>query len=223
MPSPFALLLATAYAPPVSFFAKLYQYAGQPIGIEAQENYLKQSYRNRCRILAPGGVQSLTIPVELATEGKTPIRDVRISAHSDWRHLHLQALQTAYGASPYFDDYIDDLRPIYERGHRFLWDFNSELLGKLLVLLDLEADLAPTSDFLPPQETGTTEDLRYIIQPRRGGEVPAFQPQPYYQGYGQRYGFTPDLSILDLLFEQGPEALLILRDSIRPTPLPLTE
>lgn len=216
MTESFDLLLATAYAPPVSFFAKLYQYAGQAIALEAQENYLKQSYRNRCRILSPGGVQSLTIPVELSSEGKTPIRDVRISGHSDWRHLHLQALQTSYGASPFFEHYIDDLRPIYERGHRFLWDFNRELLDALLPLLDLKVEIVPTSDFLPPSQVGKTEDLRYIIQPRRAGEVPAYEPRPYYQGYAGRYGFTPELSILDLLFEQGPEAQLILRDSILP-------
>lgn len=213
MPPSFDLLLATAYAPPVSFFSRLYSYQGKRIGLEAHEHYLKQSYRNRCRILSPNGIQSLTIPVELSAGGKTPIRDVRISAHSDWRHLHLQALRTAYGATPFFQYYIDELLPFYERKYAFLWDFNGDLLTWLLQQLDLEVELLPTEEFLPPSSSSEIEDLRYIIQPRRAGKVPGFMPQPYYQGYADRYGFTPELSIFDLLFEQGPEALLTLRDS----------
>lgn len=218
--APFDLILATAYAPPVSFFAKLYAYQGRRVGIEAQENYLKQSYRNRCRILTPTGVQSLTIPVELSSEGKTPIREVRISAHSDWRHVHLQALQTAYGASPYFQYYIDDLRAIYEAGHSFLWDFNEALMTLLLEWLELDVQLTATTSFLAPTAIQDIEDLRYIIQPRRGGKVANYSPRPYYQGYASRFGFTPELSIFDLLFEQGPEAQLVLRDSIT-TPSPI--
>ena len=198
------LLLATAYAPPVSYFVKLYEHVAGTIALEGCEHYIKQSYRNRCRILSPNGIQSLTIPVELPAGGKTLIRDVRISAHSDWRHLHLQALRTAYGATPFFQYYIDELLPFYERKYVFLWDFNGDLLTWLLQQLDLEVELLPTEEFLPPSSSLEIEDLRYIIQPRRAGKVPGFMPQSYYQGYANRYDFTPELSIFDLLFEQGP-------------------
>ena len=83
-----------------SYFVKLYEHVAGTIALEGCEHYIKQSYRNRCRILGPNGVQSLTIPVELPAGTKTPIREVRISDHGEWRHLHAQALRTAYGASP---------------------------------------------------------------------------------------------------------------------------
>ncbi len=121
------LLLATAYAPPVSYFVKLYEHVAGTIALEGCEHYIKQSYRNRCRILGPNGVQSLTIPVELPAGTKTPIREVRISDHGEWRHLHAQALRTAYGASPFFEFYADELMPFYERRYTYLWDFNAEL------------------------------------------------------------------------------------------------
>ena len=110
------LLLSTAYAPPVSYFVKLYEYATSGrIALEGCEHYIKQSYRNRCCILGPNGVQSLTIPVELSQGTKTPIREVRISEHGAWRHLHAQALRTAYSASPFFEYYADELLPFYEQ------------------------------------------------------------------------------------------------------------
>lgn len=135
MQSPFSLLLSTAYAPPVSYFTKLYHVGEGLVGIEAEENYIKQTYRNRCHILGPNGLQALTIPVEQSSSPKTPIREVRLSEHGSWRHLHLQALSTAYGASPFYEYYIDDLLPIYERGYRYLWDFNEALFTQLLRLL----------------------------------------------------------------------------------------
>ncbi len=176
------LLLSTAYAPPVSYFVKLYEYATSGrIALEGCEHYIKQSYRNRCCILGPNGVQSLTIPVELPQGTKTPIREVRISEHGAWRHLHAQALRTAYGASPFFEYYADELMPFYERRYYYLWDFN-----------------------------------RYALSPKNADAVPGVSLRPYYQLHLARRGFVEDLSIFDLLFEMGPESLLILRDSVRP-------
>ena len=215
------LLLATAYAPPVSYFVKLYEHAAGTIALEGCEHYIKQSYRNRCRILGPNGVQSLTIPVELLAGTKTPIREVRISDHGEWRHLHAQALRTAYGASPFFEFYADELMPFYERRYTYLWDFNAELLHTLLAQLQLDLDWSTTMDFLPPQLPEATSeccDLRYTLSPKQAAPLPGVQLRPYYQLHQlhlERMGFVEDLSILDLLFEMGPEALLVLRDSLQ--------
>ena len=215
---PFDLLLSTAYAPPISYFAKLYEYQGKVIGLEAQEHYLKQSYRNRCRILSPNGVQALTIPVEQSLSLKTKIRDVRISEHGSWRHLHAQALRTAYGASPFFEYYADELLPFYERRYSFLWDFNEELLRVLTRQLQLEVSWSATEEFADPaEECPETCDLRYVIHPKKRHSVAGLMRPPYYQLYQDRFGFVEELSILDLLFEMGPESLLILRDSLTPS------
>jgi hypothetical protein bfra3_13962 len=215
---PFDLLLSTAYAPPISYFAKLYEYQGKEIGLEAQEHYLKQSYRNRCRILSPNGVQALTIPVEQSLSLKTKIRDVRISEHGSWRHLHAQALRTAYGASPFFEYYADELLPFYERRYSFLWDFNEELLRVLIRQLQLEVNWSATEEFADPaDECPETCDLRYIIHPKKRHSIAGLMRPPYYQLYQDRFGFVEELSILDLLFEMGPESLLILRDSLTPS------
>ena len=211
MQPPFSLLLSTAYAPPVSYFTKLYHVGEGLVGIEAEENYIKQTYRNRCHILSPNGLQALTIPIEQSPSLKTPIREVRISEHGSWRHLHLQALSTAYGSSSFYEYYIDDLLPIYERGYRYLWDFNEALFTQLLRLLHLEVSRQATETFTPLGSH--PEDWRYGLRPKHPEPNPTFVPRPYHQVYRDRFGFVPDLSILDLLFDMGPEALLILRDS----------
>ena len=214
------LLLSTAYAPPVSYFVKLYEYATSGrIALEGCEHYIKQSYRNRCCILGPNGVQSLTIPVELSQGTKTPIREVRISEHGAWRHLHAQALRTAYGASPFFEYYADELLPFYERRYTYLWDFNAELLQTLLSLLQLDVAWCATEDFIPPHFADAPPglcDLRYLLSPKSVEAIPGVQLRPYYQLHLARRGFVEDLSIFDLLFEMGPESLLVLRDSVHP-------
>ena len=214
------LLLSTAYAPPVSYFVKLYEYAtAGRIALEGCEHYIKQSYRNRCCILGPNGVQSLTIPVELSQGTKTPIREVRISEHGAWRHLHAQALRTAYGASPFFEYYADELLPFYERRYTYLWDFNAELLQTLLSLLQLDVAWCATEDFIPPHSADAPPelcDLRYSLSPKSVEAIPGVQLRPYYQLHLARRGFVEDLSIFDLLFEMGPESLLVLHDSVLP-------
>ena len=214
------LLLSTAYAPPVSYFVKLYEYATSGrIALEGCEHYIKQSYRNRCCILGPNGAQSLTIPVELPQGTKTPIREVRISDHGAWPHLHAQALRTAYGASPFFEYYADELLPFYERRYTYLWDFNVELLQTLLSLLQLDVAWCATEDFIPPRSADAPTglcDLRYLLSPKAVEAIPGVQLRPYYQLHLARRGFVEDLSIFDLLFEMGPESLLVLRDSVHP-------
>ena len=104
-------LLSSAYLAPVQYYTKLYAYA--EAYVEAYEHYVKQTYRNRCLIASPSGVQALTIPVVKPASDKCPMKDIRISDHGNWRHLHWNALETAYRNSPFFEYYADDFLPFY--------------------------------------------------------------------------------------------------------------
>ena len=207
--------LHTTYFGPVSWYAAIANGGGA--AISASEDYRKQTERNRCRIATANGVQLLTVPVTLppsAQGGKCPIRQVRISDHGNWRHLHWQALQAAYGMSPFFDYYADDFQTLYRRPPAGLADFNHALLTLMLRLLDLECSLTRSSRYVTPHESMT--DLRTVISPKASpGADPRFEPRPYYQVFAARTGFLPRLSMVDLLFHMGPESRLILRDSLR--------
>ena len=205
-----AALLSSAYLAPVQYYTKLLAYPY--CLIEQHEHYIKQTYRNRCVIATASGPQALTIPVSLPQGGKTPIWNVRISDHGNWRHLHWNALTSAYENSPYFEYYADDFRPFYEQRYTFLIDFNEALQNKICELISLHVHCKRTENFMPGN--GEAYDFRTTISPKYSYESDiAFNPCRYYQVFGQRHGFLPNLSIADLLFNMGPEALLVLRDS----------
>jgi len=183
--------LPITYLGPVSWYAALAR--ADEVMMEQHEHYVKQTWRNRCRIVMPDGPQDLIVPV-VAAPGHTPIRDIRISDHGNWRHHHWSALRTAYGKSPFFEYYADDFAPLYEQRYTFLIDFNEALREVVCQLLDISTPVSRSSAYAPPVD---------FVQ------LPALQ-KPYYQVFGQRLGFLPDMSIADLLFNLGPEALLYL-------------
>ena len=197
-------LLSTTYFGPVQWYQKLYR-SDEAI-IEACENFQKQTYRNRCIIATTQGVQALTIPVTRGND--STIRDVRISDHGNWRHLHWNALQSAYGESPFFEYYQDDIRPFFEKRWDFLFDFNEEIRLKVCELIDIEPTVTLTSEY--SDSSDTARDYRSTINPKHPAEDPDFTPKPYYQVYLQKHGFLPNLSILDLLFNMGPESIFYL-------------
>lgn len=141
-------------------------------------------------------------------------KDIRISDHGNWRHLHWNALVSAYNMSPFFEYYEDDFAPFYEKKFEYLFDFNEELRILVCRLLDLPAEVTYTEEYHPE----VPNDFREIIRPKHEGEDPAFIPQPYYQVFRDKFGFLPNLSIVDLLFNMGPEGILVLRDSIHRLP-----
>lgn len=207
-------ILSTTYFGPVQWYQKLNRFDG--VLMEQHEHFLKQTYRNRCIIATTQGLQALTVPVE-KTPSNLPdgrlIKDVRISNHGKWRKEHWNALLSAYGESPFFEFYEDDIRPFFEDRWEYLLDFNMAITEKMCKLLDIHPHIELTSSYqnsLPIGEGWGGADFRTAIHPKHPQEDSDFSPKPYYQVYKERFGFQPNLSILDLLFNMGNEAVLYL-------------
>lgn len=206
------ILLSSAYLAPIQYYTKLLQCSGGTAHIEACDNYTKQTYRNRCMIVDANGPLALTIPTEKSNEEKCLMRDIRISDHGNWRHRHWNALEAAYRHTPFFLYYEDDFRPFYEKKHTFLYDFNMELTLLTCELIGIGTTLKATDNY----ETNslTARDWRESIHPKvewqRDDE---FIPTEYYQVFKEKHGFIPNMSIVDLLFNMGPESILVLYES----------
>ena len=196
------VLLSTTYFGPIQWYQKLYR--AEHVEIEQWESFQKQTYRNRCLIASANGVQALTVPVEHGDS--LLIKDIRLSDHGHWRRLHWNALQSAYGESPFFEYYQDDIRPFFDKRYTFLLDFNEAIRLKMCELLDIQPSVALTQAYAPT----SVIDYRRAISPKHPATDPGFQPRRYYQVYEQKHGFLANLSILDLLFNQGPESIFFL-------------
>ena len=157
------------------------------------------------------GPLSLTIPTNHNTS--LAMKDIRISDHANWRHVHWNALLSAYGESPFFEYYQDDIRPFFEKKYEFLFDFNMETTEKMIELLDIRPKISITEAYIQSKELkeeNEIKDFRDAIRPKKPLPDPEFESKRYYQVYGQKYGFQPNMSILDLLFNEGNEAIFFL-------------
>ena len=224
-----AKLLSTAYLPPVSYFAALAQdmtglisrrgdggsleLSPSVVYIEACENFQKQSYRNRCRFYAADGVQTLSFPIihEGGTH-KIPISEIKVDYKKPWVLQHERAISSAYGTSAYFEYYQDELFAILEAGHERLFDLNMALLNFFIEKTGVKVDLRLTEDYIKDTRH---EDLREVIHPKRPNTIlqDLSLEKPYFQVFSGKYGFQPDLSIMDLLFNEGPDSILYLKTS----------
>lgn len=215
-------LLQTTYFGPVQWYQKLKRY--DHCVIEQYDSYQKQTYRNRCVIATANGLQALTVPVDHSplTIDHVQCKDLRISDHNQWRRVHWNALQSAYSESPFFEYYADDIRPFFEQKYEFLIDFNEAIRQKMCELLDIDTSVSYSSGFMVQgsgfmvQDSGFMVhgsgfmDFREVIHAKHPQDDPEFQPRSYWQVFQHRYGFQPNLSILDLLFCMGPEAVFYL-------------
>jgi len=193
-----SILLSIAYLPPVSWFSLLLKY---PVQIEQHETYQRQSYRNRCLIYSECGILPLSIPVSRPNGNHTVISNVVIYNDEQWYLKHWRSLQSAYEASPYFLYYKDEFLDFYTGSFANLFDYDKQLVLKLCELLEIQPQLSYTEEF--EREPANTYDLRNLFSPKRPVSIPF--PE-YIQVFSSRHGFLPDLSILDLLFNLGPES-----------------
>ena len=202
-------LLPTAYLAPVSYYAALYH--ADEVVIEAREHYVKQTLRNRTVIATGQGEQTLSVNVAKGNRLKMPIGEIQLSAHGDWPRQHLYSLATYYGMSPFYEYYIDDLREVLLNGHDgTLWGMNEALRRHICQELGFEPRVRYSSEWMGPE---TERDLLRWSQLTRT----ALQQKPYYQ-IGAVQGnrpFMADVSIVDLLFNMGPEAISVLEGILR--------
>jgi hypothetical protein len=211
------VLLSSAYLGPVQYFTKLLSYP--VICIEKEENYHKQSYRNRCVILAANGPLVLSIPVVDGPGAKAPMKELELSYDHHWQRLHWRSIVSAYNNSPFFEYYADDLAPFFrEKKWRFLIDFNTEIQQKVAELLNLDLKINYSEEYVAEKNVSENiDDYRYSIHPKASKNIADqhFEPQQYMQVFQEKFGFVGNLSILDLLFDEGPGASGILRSCIK--------
>lgn len=192
------VLLSIAYLPPVAYFQKIKQ--SDCVYIEKHEHYVKQSYRNRCRVLGANGVLSLSIPV-LHTHQKQGISEVKISYIEKWQQQHWRTIENAYRNTPYFIYYADALKQVYEKKHDFLFDLNTELLQLLMRNFKLTTEIKFTEVYDAP---ASLPDYRNAIHPKNETEENSFKEYPQLFNEGQP--FKANLSAIDLLFNAGPNS-----------------
>jgi hypothetical protein len=171
--------------------------------LEKHENYTKQSYRNRCYVLTAQGVQPLSVPVLRGnSKTKIPITDIEIDYSQHWDKIHWRTIQAAYGRAPYFEFYSDYLKEVYDRQPQYLFNLNVDLLKLYLKLLKLNKPIAFT-DTYKDNVSENVLDFRNKIHPKIITDN--LNVKPYTQVFGKQ--FATELSIIDLLFTQGPESL----------------
>jgi len=193
------ILVSTAYLPPVEYFSRIS--VADEIILEREENYLKQSYRNRCYILSAHGPQILSVPVYLGSLHKTHVKDIRIDYSKRWQQVHLRAMIASYNSSPYFEFYFENIEKIISANHDFLLDLNMELTESILEILKIKKKITYTSFFQPVGEM--EGDLRYKISPKTESSCVL---KKYLQVFNSSEEFVSNLSIIDLIFNMGPEA-----------------
>jgi hypothetical protein len=194
------ILVSTAYLPPVEYFSLILR--ADEVFIEREENYLKQTYRNRCKILSAHGPQILSVPVYLGSLHKVPIKDIRIDYSKRWQQVHLRAMTASYNSSPFFEFYFENIEKIISKNHVFLLDLNNELTKSILKILKIRKTISYTTNFEPIGDV--KYDFRYKISAK---EESHYVAKEYIQVFSNSEGFIPFMSIVDLVFNMGPEAV----------------
>ena len=190
-------ILPIAYMPSVEYVARLLR---EECVIDLGEHYIKRSQRNRAQILSANGVMSLTVNVENANRPRQKIKDVRIDYSKRWQHQHWVSILSAYKSSPYFDHYAHLLEPYYKREWQYLTDYNMEYLSTLLRLLGVDDKVNISEKYVAAREGDLDLRPKHIV-----GST--FVAEPYFQVFSDRMPFEANLSILDLLMCEGPQAV----------------
>ena len=197
-------VFSSLYAGNLDFYSCLLK--ADQISIDVHENYVKQSYRNRCEIYGANGKLALIIPITRSSS--TPMKEVKIDYDQNWQKIHWKSLESSYRSSPYFEFYEDKFIHLYEQKNiHYLVDFNMELLNIFLKLLDLDIELSYTDSY--EKEIKNKLDLRSLIHPKMGTSQ-YYNENKYNQVFEEKMSFIPNLSIYDLVFNEGPAAVNIL-------------
>jgi hypothetical protein len=196
-------VLPMFYLPPVEYFVQLNTYKPD-ILIEREEHFPKQTYRNRANIYSPEGILTLVIPVTKGSKNHTKTKDVKISYDFDWQRLHWLSLSACYRRSAYFEYYEDDFAQFYNKQKQpaYLFDYNEELLQLLLKFIKIKTEIKYTEEYF--KDYPPVPDFRTSIHPKKETEL---EQKPYFQVFDERKGFLKNLSIVDLLFNQGPQSV----------------
>jgi hypothetical protein len=189
--------LTTSYLGTIEYFQKMIH--AECAYIESFENYEKQSWRNRFRILSANGPITLSIPIIKGSSQKQPIREVRIDYRENWQKIHFRSVESAYRRSPYYEFLIDEFRFLWEVRPEFLFDYNQLAQKAVLKLMKATVTIKYTNEYQVPGFYGPT-DYRYSIHPKVKKQGTGYVPVPYQQVFSDRFGFVQDLSILDWLF-----------------------
>lgn len=218
------MLLSTAFFPPVSWFAAAAKDWGRvvvtnpssfcDVYLEAHENFQKQSYRNRCIIASANGPEAISVPV--VHDGDifhTPITEIRVDYKDQWVKKAWRAIESAYSTSAYFEYYKDDIYAILSSGIPTLWDLNLRIIEFFIQKIRLGIHIVPTESYA---SAGNALDYRDIIHPKKQNTIlkDLDMEKPYFQVFAGKYGFQSDLSVMDLLFNEGPQSLLYLVPSL---------
>jgi hypothetical protein len=195
-------VLSSCYFPPVSWWAVALR--AESIVIDLHEHYAKQTWRNRCTIITANGLMNLVIPVK-HIRNHTPVKDVPIDYSTDWQRVHWHAIRSAYGKSPYFEFYAELFERMFATQPEFLWQWNEVSIELIREALRLSFTYTYSQEYI---EVNQDRDLRLLLTPGNN-RIKINYPQ-YIQVFQERHGFQPDLSIIDLLFCEGPDAIAIL-------------
>ena len=205
--------MSTAYLPPIEYFVQLL--VRNKAIIEKEETYPKQTYRNRCRILTANGVLNLSIPVSKPYGNNTKTKDITIINSDRWFTNHWRAINSAYSGSPFFLYYKDDLQEFFSGRYDNLLEFNTELTNVLLNLIGISSTLTYSDSFAIPGQANLSLDARYTITPKK--ETSSKNFEEYTQVFSSKYSFIPNLSIIDALFNLGPETKEYLKSLLKTT------
>jgi len=201
------ILVSLPYFGPINQFQQIVKH--QKVWIENEDNFQKQTYRNRMYIYGANGKLSLNIPIKHLPKAEEKVHqkyyDVKIDNEDRWQSIHWKSLKTAYQTSPFFEFYEDDLAPLFTTKFTYLYEFNYQCFLKVLECLQLEVDISKTSEY--EKNPKNKLDLRYLSNAKTKIQIPE-----YIQVFQEKYGFISNLSILDLLFNEGPNSAEYLRN-----------